>query len=387
VPIPDHGPVTTATQTAAHSAWLRLARVPGTGIADALTLLERLGGPEALLAATEAELARAGVSRAGLPVLAHPDESALERDLRWLEAPGRFLLTGDDPRYPPQLAATAGAPVALFVEGEPAALSLPQLAIVGSRSATAAGRETAFEFARRLSASGLTITSGLAAGIDAAAHRGALAAGGLTVAVCGTGLDRVYPAEHAALASTIAAHGALVSEFSMGTPPIAANFPRRNRLLSGLSRGVLVIEAAARSGSLITARLAGEQGRDVMAVPGSIHNVLARGCHRLIRDGAALVESPEDVLAAIGFLGPAAAASTGEKASGGVQKSAGGLDSAEEMLLNALGFEPADLDKLVERTGLAAPAVASMLQMLELDGRIESLAGGRYNRTPPRQAR
>ena len=377
--------MTTATQTAAHSAWLRLARVPGTGIADALALLERLGGPEALLAATEAELARAGVSRAGLPVLANPDESALERDLRWLEAPGRFLLTGDDLRYPPQLAATAGAPVALFVEGEPAALSLPQLAIVGSRSATAAGRETAFEFARRLSASGLTITSGLAAGIDAAAHRGALAAGGLTVAVCGTGLDLVYPAEHAALASTIAAQGALVSEFSMGTPPIAANFPRRNRLLSGLARGVLVIEAAARS--LITARLAGEQGRDVMAVPGSIHNVLARGCHRLIRDGAALVESPEDVLAAIGFPGLAAAAGTGEKTSGGVQKSAGGLDSAEEMLLNALGFEPADLDKLVERTGLSAPAIASMLQMLELDGRIESLAGGRYNRTPPRQAR
>jgi len=379
--------VTTATQTAAHSAWLRLARAPGMGIADALALLDRLGGPEALLAATEAELARAGVSRAGLPVLANPDESALERDLRWLEAPGRFLLTGDDPRYPPQLAATAGAPVALFVEGEPAALSLPQLAIVGSRSATAAGRETAFEFARRLSASGLTITSGLAAGIDAAAHRGALAAGGLTVAVCGTGLDQVYPAEHAALASTIAAQGALVSEFSMGTPPIAANFPRRNRLLSGLARGVLVIEAAARSGSLITARLAGEQGRDVMAVPGSIHNVLARGCHRLIRDGAALVESPEDVLAAIGFPGLAAATGTGEKTSGGVRNSSGGLDSAEEMLLNALGFEPADLDKLVERTGLAAPTVASMLQLLELDGRIESLAGGRYNRTPPRQAR
>ena len=379
--------MTTATQTAAHRAWLRLARAPGMGIADALALLDRLGGPEALLAATEAELARAGVSRAGLPVLANPDESALERDLRWLEAPGHFLLTGDDPRYPPQLAATAGAPVALFVEGEPAALSLPQLAIVGSRSATAAGRETAFEFARRLSASGLTITSGLAAGIDAAAHRGALAAGGLTIAVCGTGLDQVYPAEHAALASTIAAQGALVSEFSMGTPPIAANFPRRNRLLSGLARGVLVIEAAARSGSLITARLAGEQGRDVMAVPGSIHNVLARGCHRLIRDGAALVESPEDVLAAIGFRSLAAVAGTGEKTSGRVQKSAGGLDSAEEMLLNALGFEPADLDKLVERTGLAAPAVASMLQLLELDGRIESLAGGRYNRTPPRQAR
>ncbi|MSQ91590.1 MAG: DNA-protecting protein DprA [Gammaproteobacteria bacterium] len=354
---------------------------------DALALLERLGGPEGLLAATEAELIRAGIARAGLPALLTPDETALERDLRWLAVDGHCLLTADDPRYPPQLAATAGAPVAIFVEGEPAVLSLPQLAIVGSRSATAAGRETAFEFAGRLSAAGLAITSGLATGIDAAAHRGALAAGGATIAVCGTGLDQVYPAEHAALAASIAAQGALVSEFSMGTAPLAMNFPRRNRVLSGLARGVLVIEAAARSGSLITARLAGEQGRDVMAVPGSIHNALARGCHRLIKDGAALVESPEDVLAVIGFRDLAAAAGAGEKTSGGVRKSSIGLDSAEEMLLNALGFEPADLDKLVERTGFPAHAVASMLQLLELEGRIESLAGGRYSRTPPRQAR
>jgi len=173
----------------------------------------------------------------------------------------------------------------------------------------------------------------------------------------------------------------------MGTAPLAMNFPRRNRVLSGLARGVLVIEAAARSGSLITARLAGEQGRDVMAVPGSIHNALARGCHRLIKDGAALVESPEDVLAVIGFRAPAAAAGAGEKTSGGVRNFSNGLDSAEEMLLNALGFEPADLDKLVERTGFPAHAVASMLQLLELEGRIESLAGGRYSRTPPRQDR
>ncbi len=377
----------TRTQTAAHSAWLRLARVPGMDIPGARALLEQLGGPEALLAATQAELTCAGLVRAGLPALLQPDDSALEQDLRWLEIPGHCLLMADDPRYPPQLAATAGAPLAIFVEGEPALLSLPQLAIVGSRSATAAGRETAFEFAGRLSAAGLAITSGLATGIDAAAHRGALAAGGMTIAVCGTGLDQVYPAEHAALAAAIAAQGALVSEFSMGTAPLAMNFPRRNRVLSGLARGVLVIEAAARSGSLITARLAGEQGRDVMAVPGSIHNALARGCHRLIKDGAALVESPEDVLAVIGFRELAAAAGAGEKPPGGVRKSGKGLDSAEEMLLNALGFEPADLDKLVERTGFPAQAVASMLQLLELEGRIESLAGGRYSRTPPRQAR
>ncbi|MGB5132565.1 MAG: DNA-processing protein DprA, partial [Steroidobacteraceae bacterium] len=222
---------------------------------------------------------------------------------------------------------------------------------------------------------------------DAAAHRGAIDAGGRTIAVCGTGLDQVYPAEHASLAAVIAAQGALVSEFSLGTPPLATNFPRRNRLLSGLARGVLVIEAAARSGSLITARLAGEQGRDVMAVPGSIHNANARGCHRLIKDGAALVESAEDVLATIGIREAAAAPAASSNTPAGVRKTGGELDSAAEMLLNALGFEPADLDKLVERTGLAAHTVAAMLQMLELEGRIESLTGGRYSRTPLRQAR
>ncbi len=375
--------MTTEILTAARRAWLRLARVPGMDAAAARALLTRLGGAEALLAQDEAGLARAGLTPAGADAFASFDEATLERDLCWLEAPGHELITADDPCYPPQLAATMGAPPALFVLGDPAALSSPQLAIVGSRSATAAGRETAFEFAGRLSAAGLAITSGLATGIDAAAHRGALAAGGRTIAVCGTGLDQVYPAEHASLAAAIAAEGALVSEFSSGTPPRAANFPQRNRLMSGLALGVLVIEAAARSGSLITARLAGEQGRDVMAVPGSIHNALARGCHRLIKDGAALVESPEDVLATIGFR----ALQTPANAPARTRNSGNGLDSAEEMLLNALGFEPADLDKLVERTGFAAHSVASMLQLLELEGRIESLAGGRYSRTPPRQDR
>ena len=379
--------MTTGNQTATQSAWLRLARVPGLDIAAARALLDRLGGPEALHVATAAELAGAGVAGACLSALVRPDGPVLERDLRWLEAPGHCLLTADHPAYPPQLAAIRGAPVALFVEGEPRLLSLPQLAIVGSRSATAAGRETAFEFAGRLAASGLAITSGLAMGIDAAAHRGALAANGKTIAICGTGLDQVYPAQHAALAELIAAQGALVSEFSMGTAPVAANFPRRNRLMSGLARGVLVVEAAARSGSLITARLAGEQGREVMAVPGSIHNALARGCHRLIKEGAALVESPEEVLTALGFHTLAAAPVNSAKTPAGVQNPAGGLDSAEEILLNALGFEPADLDKLVERTGFQAHVVASMLQILELEGRIESLAGGRYSRSPPRQDR
>ncbi len=315
------------------------------------------------------------------------DPAGIERDLRWLEGPGRTLLSVDDPRYPAQLAAVPGMPPALFLEGEPAHLSRPQVAIVGSRAATAAGRETAFDFAARLAAHGFAITSGLAAGIDAAAHRGALAAGGITIAVCGTGLDRVYPAEHRQLAAAIAANGALVSEFPTGTPPAAYNFPRRNRLMSGLARGVLVIEAASRSGSLITARLAGEQGREVMAVPGSIHNLLARGCHRLIKDGAALVETVDDVLAALGVQVPASASNSTSEVRGDARIANGALDSDAEMLLNALGFEPAGLDRLVERTGMAARIVISKLQLLELEGRVESLAGGRFSRKPPRQAR
>jgi len=334
---------------------------------------------------------------------AHPDEPAvwlerlrdpgprdavgIERDLRWLDSPGHYLLTSTDPRYPAQLAAVPGSPPALFVSGDPALLARPQIAIVGSREATAAGRETAFEFAARLAACGFAITSGLAAGIDAAAHRGALEAGGVTIAVCGTGLDRVYPPGHDELAGRIAASGALISEFPTGTPPHAHNFPRRNRLMSGLSRGVLVIEAAARSGSLITARLAGEQGREVMAVPGSIHNPLARGCHRLIKDGAALVETADDVLAALGHSGLAGCEKPAVEMSDVAENTNGVLDSDAEMLLNALGFEPADLDRLVERTGLAAQSVISKLQLLELEGRVESLAGGRYSRSSPRRAR
>ena len=351
------------------------------------TLLGRVGGTAALLGATPALLAECGVAPGGVRAFLQPDEVGLERDLAWLESPGHSLLVADDPRYPPQLAATPGMPPALFVIGDPAALATPQLAIVGSRSATAAGRETAFAFAARLAAAGLTITSGLAIGIDAAAHRGALAAGGMTVAVCGTGLDRVYPPDHAALVAAIAARGAVISEFPVGTPPLASNFPRRNRLLSGLARGVLVVEAAARSGSLITARLAGEQGREVMAVPGSIHNALARGCHRLIKDGAALVETPEEVLAVLGLKALAAPVVTASGTTDPAGESGDRLDSAEEILLNALGFEPADLDRMVERTGFPAHAVASMLQMLELDGRVESRAGGRYCRTSPRQTR
>ena len=349
--------------------WLRLARTPGIDAAGARALLTAGGG-----------------DCTNLPLPADTRGHDLDRDLRWLAGAGRDLLVASDPRYPPQLAALRGAPPVLFIEGDPAVLARPQLAIVGSRNASAAGRETAFEFAACLATAGLAITSGLAAGIDAAAHRGALAANGITIAACGTGLDRVYPAGHAGLAAEIAAHGALVSEFPIGTPPLAGNFPRRNRLLSGLALGVLVVEAAARSGSLITARLAGEQGRDVMAIPGSIHDPLARGCHRLIRDGAALVESPADVLAVL-EIAPQARAGAPAQGPDRPEISAPALDSAGEMLLNAVGFGPVDLDQMIERSGLPAGAVGSMLQLLELRGCVESLPGGRYRRILARQSR
>jgi len=315
------------------------------------------------------------------------DPEGIARDLAWLEGPNRSLLTADDPRYPPQLAAVPGMPPALFVEGDLSALSRPQVAVVGSRAPTAFGREAAFDFAARLAAAGFAVTSGLATGIDGQAHRGALAAQGVTIAVCGTGLDRVYPEAHRELAARIAAAGALVSEFPTGTPPRSPNFPRRNRLMSGLARGVLVIEAASRSGSLITARLAGEQGREVMAIPGCIHNPLARGCHRLIRDGAALIETIDDVLAALGVSLPKGVKGTARKAGDGAENPRGTLDSDAEMLLNALGFGPAGLDRLVQRTGLAAHSVFSKLQLLELEGRVEIQAGGRYSRTTARQGR
>jgi DNA processing protein len=282
--------------------------------------------------------------------------------------------------YPPLLAAIPDAPLVLFVEGSAAALSLPQLAMVGSRNPTHLGRETAEQFAGHLAGIGLAITSGLALGIDAASHRGALRGGGWTVAVLGCGLDTIYPRENAALAQAVSAHGALVSDLPLGTPPLKHHFPRRNRIISGLSVGTLVVEAALQSGSLITARLAAEQGREVFAIPGSIHNPMARGCHRLIRQGAKLVETADDVFAELGALlrglhaGEQSEAPDTQGVSGHV------LDKDYEILLDALGFAPASIDSLVARTGFAADAVASMLLILELDGRVAQQPGGLFCR-------
>jgi DNA processing protein len=363
-------------------AWATLLRIPG------LTY-ERVTGALRSVASA-AELVRTAPRHPELLELTEHarrelhglDTKLLDADLAWLTAADRFLIPLTSPLYPPLLAQAGGAPPALYVIGSPETLTTAQLAIVGSRNPTAGGRETAFDFAAHLASCGLTITSGLAEGIDAAGHRGALSAGGTTVAVCGTGLDITYPPHHAELATSIAAHGALVSEFPPGTPPRREHFPQRNRIISGLSLGTLVVEAARQSGSLITARNATEQGREVFAIPGSIHNPMSHGCHRLIRDGAKLVETADDILSELHW--PAAAIVAPTRTAGDKKENvnAGGLDKEYEILLDALGFDALGLDALIERSGLKPEAVASMLLILELRGLVEARPGGRYCRSP-----
>lgn len=360
--------------------WLALARVPGLHAGR----LARDDGPAlaplALLDASCATLTAFGLGGAAVAALRHPDPDGLASDERWLAGENRTLVTWGSPAYPAPLAAIEDAPLVLFVEGDPQALSLPQLAIVGSRNPTPIGRDTASRFAAQLARDGLAITSGLALGIDGAAHRGALSVRGRTIAVLGCGLDSIYPREHAALAREIAALGALVSEMPTGTAPLKHHFPRRNRIISGLSAGTLVVEAALQSGSLITARLAGEQGREVFAIPGSIHSPLSRGCHRLIRQGAKLVETADDIFAELGHLREVLGPAWRAEAVDAQEDSGRELDKDYEILLDALGFAPASVDTLVERTGLGPDAVASMLLILELDGRVSQQHGGSYCR-------
>ena len=284
----------------------------------------------------------------------------------------------DRPGYPSRLAQIPDPPPAVLVQGDVALLDGPQLAIVGSRNATPAGRDTAYMLAAALAEAGLTVTSGLAEGIDASAHRGALAGGGATIAVLGTGPDRIYPRQHQELAQTIVSTGSLISEQPVGTPPRGFNFPRRNRIISGLSLGVLVVEAGPRSGSLITARLAADQGREVFAVPGGIHNPLARGCHALLREGAKLVESVTDILEELPPL-------PGGRRTEEAAPTAG--DTDQDPVLAGLGDAPASLDLLVQRTGLTVEQVSTMLLTLQLDGLVTALPGGLYGRRGPRQAR
>ncbi|MFM7708236.1 MAG: DNA-processing protein DprA, partial [Gammaproteobacteria bacterium] len=294
---------------------------------------------------------------------------------------GLTMLAANHPDYPPQLRPLGDAPAVLFVRGRVEALAATQLAMVGSRHPTALGRATAREFAYHFAAQGLAITSGLAVGIDGASHEGGLTTRGTTPAVCATILEQFYPAAPAALAERIVdGGGALVSELPPGAPPLPGHFPQRNRIISGLARGVLVVEAAMRSGSLSTARFAGEQGRCIMAIPGSIHSAQSRGCHKLLREGAALVETAEDILTEIGFT-PSNQWVANLLADPETHDAGGDrLDNPAEMLLDALGFEPTSADALIASTGLSSTSVASLLLALELEGRIASDATGRYYR-------
>jgi len=355
--------------------WLALVRAPGIGPATALELLRRFGDPRTLFEAGAEAWAAAAVPFALQASLRNPDWAGVERDLRWLDGEGRHLVPWTDPRYPALLREVAQAPIALFCHGDPALLARRQLGIVGARAASRGGLEIAQSFAAELTRCGLLVTSGLALGIDGAAHRGALAAGGATVAVCGTGLDRVFPARHRELAHEIATRGVLVSEFPCGTPPLGEHFPRRNRIISGLALGVLVVEAARESGSLITARLAAEQGREVFAIPGSIHSPMARGPHALIRLGAKLTESVHDVLDELAAQLGETFAAPGPAAGGPPP-----LDAERQRVLDAVGFEPTPFDRLAERLALPVDALSSALLMLELDGRIASAPGGAYQR-------
>jgi DNA processing protein len=365
-------------------AWVRLAEAPGLGAAEAAALVESFGSAARVVAAGRGALASRGLDADAIEALLAPPAERMERIARWLDEPGHHLVSRHSPDYPALLAEATGAPLVLFVNGDPGLLSMPQLAVVGSRNPTRGGARTAFEFAAHLAASGLTITSGLATGIDTAAHEGALSAGGSTIAVLGTGIDRVYPAANRELAHRIAERGALVSEFPLGSPPESWHFPRRNRIISGMSLGTLVVEAAQRSGSLITARLAAEQGREVFAIPGSIHNALARGCHRLIRDGARLVESADDIFAELaplaGALGTRLAEPSSGRDSAAVGTAGAERDGDYDKLLEALAWEPVDMDTLIERSGLTIDQLSSMLLILELEGEVETLPGGKFSR-------
>jgi DNA processing protein len=362
-------------------AWLILSLAPGLSATDAEALLQHLGGAARLDRVSAADLRRAGIGGETLDAIVHPDEAVLAQTEAWLgAAEGRHLINALSPDYPGLLRELADRPLLLYAVGRRDVLSLPALAIVGSRNPTRGGESNAYEFARHLSKAGLSIVSGLAQGIDAAAHRGALDSGGVTVAYLGHGIDRVYPAANKPLAHAIAENGALVSEFPLGSPPRREHFPQRNRLISGASLGTLVVEAARRSGSLITARLAAEQGREIFAIPGSIHNPLARGTHQLIRQGAKLVERVDDIFSELRAMAGVLVDSSQDEdtAPQATDTADAGRDPDYCLLLDALGHDPVTIDVLAQRSGLTIGQVSSMLLILELEGQIEVLTGGTY---------
>jgi len=354
------------------AAWIGLSLIPGLGPRGTHTLLQVLGSPESTLGASAGTLSPLVGEHLAKAICAGPPLDAIERTLAWADSPGHHLLTWEDADYPQALLQIPDPPPTIYYLGRLDLLQAPALAIVGSRNATAQGQDNARAFAQALSEAGLTIVSGLALGIDTAAHEGGLAGRSSSVAVLGTGIDRVYPAKNRALAHRLAQAGGLLSEFPLGAPPQAGHFPRRNRLISGLAKGCLVVEATLNSGSLITARIALEQGREILAIPGSIHSPFAKGPHRLIREGAKLVETAQDVLEEL-QLAPARPRLPDLPAP---EKAKGELGA----LLAALGHDPVNLDQLTERSGIGIDRLAALLLDLELAGEVQTLAGARYQR-------
>ena len=352
-------------------AWLRLGLVDELKPSAFRKLLAVHATPEAICRADRATLTHTVPDGVAAAIVRGPDPAVLDRALRWLDDPLNHIVTFADEVYPRLLLEISDPPPLLYVKGDTGLLDRLALAVVGSRNATQQGRANAQAFSEELSDGGFTIISGMALGIDTAAHQGGLAAASSSIAVVGTGLDIVYPARNRALAHRLAEAGALVSEFPLGTPALAPNFPRRNRLISGLSRGCLVVEAALQSGSLITARHALEQGREVFAIPGSIHSPLSKGCHLLLKQGAKLAESSQDIVEELGAMAVPRRGGT----SGGAAAAIG-----PNALLDALGFDPVDFDAVCQRSGLTPESASAMLLTLELEGIVGRLPGGKFQR-------
>ncbi len=372
--------------------WLTLIHAPGLGASTFRRLTEFSLDPQVLCEAHPQQQRALGLSDRTLRALKQPDQHRIDAHLEWLQTADNHLLTLSSEDYPPRLSQIPDPPGWLFVKGDPAALWHPQVAIIGSREPSPGGQRNARQFSAAIARTGLVITSGLARGIDGLAHQACLDAGGKSVAVAATGLDRVYPAEHRALAESLVTQGAMVSEYPLGVEPRREYFPRRNRIISGLSLATLVVEAGMKSGSLITARAAMEQGREVYAIPGSIHNPMARGCHSLIKQGARLLESLDDLMDELASITRDYAAQMqsvlGQNQS--VEHAAtlepttnapiSGADPEYQALQSAIGFDPVTIDELVQTTGLTVAAVSSMLLMLELNDLIEAAPGGAYCR-------
>ncbi len=354
--------------------WLRLTLIPGVGGQTQRKLLSAFGLPDAVFSAAFSALQAAVGEKTARLLLNTNNDAEIEAAIQWASGENQHIVTLADSEYPQALLEIADPPTLLYVRGRLELLNRPNIAIVGTRTPTPQGLRNAEAFAAALAEAGFVVASGLALGIDAAAHRGALSAGGKTVAFIGTGIDRVYPARNKELAHEIGARGAIVSEFPLQTPVLASNFPRRNRLISGISRGVLVVEAATESGSLITARLATEQGRDVFAIPGSIHAPQSRGCHHLIKQGAKLVDSAQDILEEYSFI------RSNESCAIHAEENNSAASSIEENVLEQLGYDSCCLDELVIRTGMAADVLSVILLQLELEGRIALLPGSRFQR-------